>query len=93
MPFTVKKGKKKMLLVLNGNVDISEARDLADLLKGAKSDIEVGMKDLSYMDCSTLQLLLAASAACEKNSANLRVTERSEEADRVIKLAGAADAV
>lgn len=95
MPFELKKGKKKNTLILKDSVDISEARELLDVMRGAReSDLEVDMGKVSSMDCSVLQILIAVKKALkEADNKRLSIKAKSEEADRVIKLAGAADAV
>lgn len=95
MPFELKKGKKKNILILKDSVDVGEARELLALMRGARgSDIEVDMRKVSSMDCSILQILIAVKKALkEADNKLLSIKAKSEEADRVIKLAGAADAV
>lgn len=95
MPFELKKGKKKNTLILKESVDIGEARELLDVVRRAReSDLEVDMGRVSSMDCSVLQILIAVKKALkEADNKRLSIKAKSEEADRVIKLAGAADAV
>ncbi len=95
MPFELKKGKKKNTLVLKESVDVGEASALLDVVRGAKgSDLEVDMGKVSSMDCSILQILISIKKELkEADNKLLSITAKSEEADRVIKLAGAADAV
>lgn len=92
MPFEIKKGKKKVSLALKDRVDISEAAEIWEAMKGkTTSDFEIDMANVSSMDCSILQLLLATQSSLKKNGANLRLTARSDEAAKVIKLGGAAE--
>lgn len=93
MPFAIKNGKKKCSLVLNDRVDIGDVRDMLNAVKGVDSDIEVDMKEVSFMDPTILQLLIATKAALKMGGKNLVIKARSEEAEGVIKLAGASDAV
>lgn len=94
MPFAIKNGKKKCLLVLNDRVDIGDVRDMLNAVKRVvDSDIEVDMKEVSFMDPSILQLLIATKAALKMGGKNLVIKARSEEAEGVMKLAGAAEAL
>ncbi len=93
MPFEVRKGKKKSSLILKDRIDISEARDMLNAVKEVDSDIEVDMKEVSFMDPSILQLLIATKAALKTGGKNFVIKVKSDEAEGVIKLAGAADAV
>ena len=72
-----------------------EAAAVLDGMRGAKgSDIEVDMGKVSSMDCSILQILISFKKSLkEADNKLLSITAKSEEADRVIKLAGAADAI
>ncbi len=92
MPFELKKGKKKVALALKDRVDISEAAEIWEAIKGkTASDIEIDMKDVSLMDCSILQLLLATQSSLKMNGATLRIAAKSDEAAKIIKLGGAAE--
>lgn len=95
MPFELKKGKKKNTLILKESINVGEASGLLDVVRGGRgSDLEVDMGKVSSMDCSILQILIAIKKELkEANNKLLSIKARSEEADRVIKLAGAADAV
>lgn len=95
MPFELKKGKKKNTLILKESVDVGEASALLEVVRGGRgSDLEVDMGKVSSMDCSLLQILIAIKKELkEADNKLLSITARSEEADRVIKLAGASDAV
>lgn len=92
MPFEVRKEKKKISLILKDSTDISDVRDMLDAVKRVvDSDIEVDMKEVSFMDPSILQLLIATKAALKMNAKNLVIKARSEKAEGVIKLAGAVE--
>lgn len=95
MPFELKKGKKKNTLILKESVDVGEASALLEVVReGRGSDLEVDMGKVSSMDCSLLQMLIAIKKELkEADNKLLSIKARSEEADRVIKLAGASDAV
>lgn len=90
MPFELKRGKKKSSLILKGSADISEVKDMQNALKESlNSDIEVDMNSASSVDFSILQLLIAAKAALKREGRSFVIKSKSEDAKKVIKLAGA----
>lgn len=92
MSFNLKKKRGKVALILSDRVDVSEAGEImAALQTASKSSIEVDMKGVESLDISSIQLLLAAKAEAGSNGVELRIVSKSEEADGVIKLAGAAE--
>lgn len=95
MPFELKKGKKKNTLVLKESVDVGAASALLEVVRGGRgSDLEVDMGKVSSMDCSILQILIAIKKELkEADNKLLSIKARSEEADKVIRLAGAAEAL
>jgi anti-anti-sigma factor len=94
MPFELKKNKKKLSLVLKERIDVTEAREMREALKGMpKKDVEVDMGAVSLIDCSILQILSALKRLLCINGARFTITAKSGEAEKAIKLAGLGEAL
>lgn len=90
MPFEIIKEDKKVSMILKDNVSIRDAMEMLNVVKEFRdSDIEVDMKSVSSIDCSIVQILLVAKIILKANGVNLLIYDKSEEAEKTIKMSGA----
>jgi anti-sigma B factor antagonist len=88
----VRNHRKRVIVELRGELDLATAHVLADVLQEARGldgrALAVDMKDLSFMDCAGLHVLVSEHQRLTNDGGSLVVTNASPFVRRVLALAG-----
>ncbi|MFH1148080.1 MAG: STAS domain-containing protein [Pseudomonadota bacterium] len=92
MPFSLIRDAGKNSLILQGQIGISEGSELRESLKEfiQSEQAEIDMGEVTDIDVSALQLLIAARKSAGRDGKTIHVTSVSGSCRETFKLAGAA---
>ncbi|MDA0171312.1 STAS domain-containing protein [Solirubrobacter taibaiensis] len=75
-------------LVVRGELDLATSAELEHALSDAQPRIVLDLRALSFMDCSSLSILVSATDQARAAGGRLRVVPGSPAVDRLFRLTG-----
>ena len=91
---SVERGSDGVIIRMRGDLDLSTAADLANVIErdcpGA-ARLTIDLSELSFLDCAGLRVLLYARARAESNGGDLLLIRGRDSVQRVFRLAGLED--
>ena len=92
MAFEISTSNQTITLQLSGNVDLSETSDIKESLthepKSGFTDLVIQGSDIEYIDSSGVAVLLFSKKLAEESGLKFKIESLSENASKVIQLAG-----
>jgi anti-sigma B factor antagonist len=81
----------RLIVRMRGELDLSTAADLADVIErhcAGTTRLTIDLSELSFLDCAGLRVLLDARARAEGSGGDLLLIPGHDSVQRVFRLAG-----
>lgn len=90
MEFSSKEMKRCEVVYVRGRIDSSNAPEMQEKLNGllnrGRYNLVLNLKDVPFLSSAGLRALLSTLQACKKHGGDVRLSEVSEQVDRVLEL-------